>query len=162
MNRRTTRTKTGSLLLASIVLAPLAAASVGQSTDPPAESGLSLADVEKSVTAGMFCALVISPDRETAWGYSTDSGRWAKTWVNLPDGEIKKFIKSEYAAVEADDAIHMFSKNTVSWTSLPRKRGVPFKWIQQGESMAIVAMGTSVYIYSPRTAAWSSVDLLGE
>lgn len=152
--------KTPLALLVLLAISVCAAPASAQSEDPPPWRGISPDQVEKCVTVGMFCTLVVMPDGKTAWGYSTDSGRWAKTWLHLPPGEPKLFVKMEYAGIEGEDAIHMFSKNTVTWTSLERKPGVPFKWIKQADSMAVLAMGGKVYTYSPRTAAWTSIDLL--
>mgnify|MGYP000917375258 CR=1 FL=1 len=62
--------------------------------------------------------------------------------------------------VETDDAIYGFSKQAGTWSSLERKPGANFAWIQRAENLAVASMGNWGHVFSAKAGTWSGVDLL--
>jgi hypothetical protein len=127
----------------------------------PAED-VSDSELAKFVTLNGTTLLVESPDHSTVWAYLGDSGRWAKLNLRPMAGEIPKVVKGEYVIIETEEAIYTFSKQAGIWSSLARKPGVKFAWIKRTDSMAIASMGSWIYVFSPKTCTWSTLDLLSQ
>jgi hypothetical protein len=102
--------------------------------------------------------VVVTPGRDTVWGYSKEVGKWFKTTLTQPvDESFRPMSGRDVVIVQDGKCTYALGKySQVGWSTLVQDR--PPQVVVM-DDWAIAEAGDHIYAFSAKIGKWSGIDI---